>query len=512
MKLDFKKIQEMDSKEIYNFLLPTIDNIYQSFRYIGISEQDYYNLVLREITNSKITYKGNIQYSDFIKKKIITTLSEQTKTLIYDSSTSFKIINDYINQKFSQVSNFEDAIKYFKKLDSFFEVYNFIPNPDLLIELINKNKIFNNMAQSIFEQYNMQIISGNSEKIFDNTILILTIETYCMLNNIEIKQGETEEIYAETDFETIDSVKTYLREIGRKPVLSVQQERELAQKVAQGDSKAIDLFIESNLKLVVSIAKNYLNRGLPFLDLIQEGNLGLMKAVDKFDVEKGYKFASYASHWIKQAITRAIANKSRNIRIPVCTYEEILSYKRVVTNLETKLNRQPTIDEIAIEMGLSTSKVTKLYKLQSDTVSINSLISDDEDTELENFIPTSEETPEDVAITVELQYHVRKLFEICNLKEREVEVLMLRYGFNDRKPMSLEQIGKKYNITRERVRQIEATALRKIRKSYYINNLADYTQNSKKSLESIEEFRKMYTKSKNLYKIHIIDDGSTKQK
>ena len=511
MELDLKKIQKMDSKEIYDFLLPTINNIYQSSRYIGISEQDYYDLVIKEISNSKKTYNGNTQYSDFIKKKIRTSLSEQIRTLIYDSSTSFKIINDYINQKFSQISTFEDAIKYFKKLDSFFEIYNFIPNPDLLIELINKNKIFIDMAESIFKKYNLQIISGNAEKIFDNPFLIFTLETYCMLNNIKIKQEETEEIYDVTEFETTDSEKAYLIEIGRRPLLSVQQERELAQKVAQGDSEARELFIESNLKLVVSFAKNYLNRGLSFLDLIQEGNLGLITAVDKYDVEKGYKFSTYASHWICQAITRAITDKGRNIRVSAHMYEKIRVYKKVVTNLEAKLSRQPTINEIANEMGLSISKVTKLYKLQSDTVSINTLIGNDEDEELGNFIPASEETPEDVVIAGTLQYQVRKLFEDCNLKERETEILMLRYGFNDREPMTLEQVGKKYHLTRERVRQIEATALRKIRKSKYIKVFADYMQHSEKSLESIEEFRKMYTEPKNQFKIYLKDDGRTRE-
>ncbi len=512
MELNFKKIQQMDSQEIYEFLLPTINSIYQSFKYIEISQQNYHELVLKEIESSKKTYNSNTSYSDFMKKRIRTSLSEQVRKLIYDSSTSFNIINEYINQKFDNISTYEDAIKYFKKLDTFFETYSFIPNPDLLIELINKNIIFINMIKLIFNHYTSQITSGNSEKIFDNTSLILTIETYCMLNNIEIKQEEIEETYDTTEFGTTDSVKAYLREIGKRPLLSVQQERELAHKVAQGDSKARDLFIESNLKLVVSIARKYLNRGLSFLDLIQEGNLGLMTAVDKYDVEKGYKFSTYATHWIRQAITRAIADKGRNVRIPVHMYEKIGAYKKAVTNLEAKLNRQPTLNEIANEMGLSISEVTKLHKLQSDTVSINTLIGDDEDTELENFIPASEETPEDVAIAGTLQYQVRKLFEDCNLKEREIEILMLRYGFNDREPMTLEQVGKKYNLTRERVRQIEAKALMKIRRSKHIKALAAYMQHPEKSLESIEEFREKYRESKKPYKAYLKDDGRTKKK
>lgn len=329
-----------------------------------------------------------------------------------------------------------------------------------------------------------------------------------MLNDIEIKQ----EVIEETEFETTDSVRVYLSEIGKIPLLSVQQERELAYKVAQGDSKARNLFIESNLRLVVSIARKYLNRGLPFLDLIQEGNLGLMIAVDKYDGEKGYRFSTYAVCWIRQYVRMAIINKGRNIRIPAYMYEKMGAYKRTMTNLEVKLNRQPTISEIANEMGVSISEVTKLHKLQSDTVSLNTLIGDDEDTELENFIFSSEEMPEDLAIAETVQYQVRKLFKDCNLKEKEIGVLMLRYGFNGRRPMTLKQVGKEYNFTRERARQIEASALKKIRSSKSIEEFADYMCYPEESLENIEEIRKMYKNSKARYKAYLRNDGRSRKK
>lgn len=512
MELDLKKIKQMDSKEIFDCLLPIINNIYQSFGYINMSYQDYYELVLKEIINSKKTYTGNISYSGFIKKKIRITLSEHIRKLIYDSKTTFKTINNYINQKFDKISTYEDSIKKIKKIDAFFATYNFIPDVDLIIELLDKNAIFVEMIELIFKHYYLEITSGNSEKIFDNSLLIITIETYCMLKNIEIKQEEpSEKNYDSTEGEVTDSVKLYLREIGRRPLLTVQQEREIAHRVAQGDSRARDLLIESNLRLVVSIARKYINRGLSFLDLIQEGNLGLMIAVDKYDVEKGYKFSTYATNWISQAMTRAIADKARNVRIPVGLYIEIGSYKRTITNLELKLNRQPTIEEIANEMKLSIPEVIKLHKLQNDTVSINALIGDDSDTELEKFIPASEETLEDVTISETLQYHVRKLFEDCNLKEREKEVLMLRFGFNDEKPMTLEEIGKKYNITRERVRQIEAKALKKIRSSKQVKELAVYMQKPDESLENIEEFRKKYRENSKECKSYLRDYRKTKE-
>lgn len=208
----------------------------------------------------------------------------------------------------------------------------------------------------------------------------------------------------------------------------------------------------------------------------------------------------------------AIINKGRNIRIPAYMYEKMGAYKRTMTNLEVKLNRQPTISEIANEMGVSISEVTKLHKLQSDTVSLNTLIGDDEDTELENFIFSSEEMPEDLAIAETVQYQVRKLFKDCNLKEKEIGVLMLRYGFNGRRPMTLKQVGKEYNFTRERARQIEASALKKIRSSKSIEEFADYMCYPEESLESIEEIRKMYKNSKARYKAYLRNDGRSRKK
>lgn len=251
--------------------------------------------------------------------------------------------------------------------------------------------------------------------------------------------------------------------------------------------------------MVVSIAKKYIGRGLSFIDLIQEGNLGLITAVDRYDINKGFKFSTYATYWIRQAITRAIANKGRNVRIPVHKYEKIRAYKRTVANLETRLNRKPTINEIANEMRLPISKVVELYKIQNDTVSMNILIGDNEDTELENFIPSSEEQIEDIVITGTMQLEVRKLLEDCNLKPREIEVLMMRFGFDDKKPMTLKEVGKKFNITTERARQIEAQSLMKLRKSRHIKKFAEYMHNPDESLENIQIFREKCRESGNRY-------------
>lgn len=514
MELNLRKIQQLDAHQILEILLPTINNLYKKFDYIGITKDEFYNLVLREVDKSKRTYKGDIVYIEYIKNRIKIVLVEQVKNNLLEPEPAIIIINNYINKHLKKSDVYEDSIKNLKKLDKFFETYNYIPNSDVLLQIIEENSAFYRMIESIIKKHQTQIISGNLEKIFDDGTITLIIETYCMLNNIEIK--ESEEFEKDNidlgNSELTDSVKTYLREIGRRPLLSLEEERKLAQRISQGDNYAREIFIESNLKLVVSIARRYIGRGLSFLDLIQEGNRGLMTAVDKYDVNRGLKFSTYATHWIRQAITRAIANKGRNVRVPVGVYVKIGNYKKAITNLEVRLNRQPTINEIANEMGLSIPEVTKLHKLQSDTVSMNTLIDDEEDTELENFIPASEETPEDVVITGIMQLQVRKLLEDCNLKPREIEVLMLRFGFNDIEPMTLEEVGKKFNITRERVRQIESKALMKIRRSKHVKALAEYMQNPDKSLENIEIFREKYRKTENSNKTFLKEDGRTQGK
>ncbi len=506
MELNIKK---MDSMKIFEQLLPETNSIYNSFKYIEISEEEYKKLVLNVIKDSKKTYKGNISYTKFIKKKIQKILFEKAENLLF-SSNSIKIINNYIDQNFYTVSNYKDSIKYFKNLDVFFETYNYTLDLDLLIQLINNNSIFNKMIELIFSKYSTQIMAGNSEKIFDNSSLILTIETYCMLNDIEIKEldlNEEKYDFVDEDIDATDSLKLYMREIGKYPLLTANQEKELFEKIKKGDNDAKNLFIKSNLRLVVSIAKRYQGKGLSFSDLIQEGSLGLIRAVDKFDVEKGYKFSTYAIHWIKQAIIRALANKGRNIRVPVHLYEKIGKYKKVFAILNLKLNRLPTASEIADEMGLPVSEIIKLQELQNEPISINTpLKKEEEDTEFGDFIPASDEPPEDVAIKDTLKTQIKILIEKCNLTERELGVLSLRFGLNNEIQMTLEEVGAIFGITRERARQIEAQALKKLRKLKYTKKLAVYTDNPEKSLENIEEYKKRYKEDGISYKTYLNDN------
>ncbi len=485
MEFNLRQIKQLDCEKIYNLLLPIINNLYLSFNYLNISKKDYKNLVLNEILETKKIYKGNQDYKEFLKRKIKHKLSEKTKEMLYNIDTSFTIINNYITKNFNNISNYEETLYCFEKLNNFLNYYDYIPNPDLLIELISKNNYFNKMITIIYNHNQNKIIKGKLEEETDNNLLLLAIDTYCMLNNIEINKLET---IKEKDFNvpTTNSLKLYLKEISEIPLLTIAEERNLAIKIAEGDIEAKDLFIKSNLRLVVSIASKYTERGLPLLDLIQDGNLGLMKATDKYDITKGFKFSTYASHWIKQYITRGIASKGRNIRLSQYMYDKVSLYINTKSKMENKLGRTPTENEIAKEMNLPVEEISKFNKLTSDTLSYNSYIGDDEESELADFIPANTETPEELAINDNMKFQIRNLLETSNLSPKEKDILMLRYGFNDSDPLTLQEIGKKYNISREGVRLIENKALMKIRNSKYIKELA----NSDKSLKNIEDFKR----------------------
>jgi len=259
-----------------------------------------------------------------------------------------------------------------------------------------------------------------------------------------------------------DPVRMYLKEIGKIELLSQDEEKELAEKMMEGDEAAREKLVVANLRLVVSIAKRYVNKGMFFLDLIQEGNLGLMKAVEKFDPNMGFKFSTYATWWIRQAITRAIADQARTIRIPVHMVETIHKVSRYQREMIQELGREPTADEIAAKMGMTTDKVREIIKIAQDPVSLETPIGEEEDSHLGDFIPDEETpTPNDAASQTILREVIEK--ELETLTPREAKVIRLRFGLIDGKTRTLEEVGQEFQITRERIRQIEAKALRKLR-------------------------------------------------
>jgi len=286
--------------------------------------------------------------------------------------------------------------------------------------------------------------------------------------------GDDVTVSASEEINVDDSVRMYLKEIGKIPLLNAEQERQLAQKMQAGDKDAKDTLVESNLRLVVSIAKKYMNRGLSLLDLIQEGNIGLIKAVDKFDYEKGFKFSTYATWWIRQAITRAIADQARTIRIPVHMVETINKLTRVQRQLIQDLGREPTIDELAEKMNMPVDKIRDIQRISQDPVSIDKPVGEEEDSHLVDFIPSDEYVSPDDEVSRELlKEDLIKVLDL--LTEREAKVIRLRFGLDDDKQRTLEEVGRSLGVTRERIRQIEAKSIRKLGRSSYAKRLEGYT-------------------------------------
>ena len=335
---------------------------------------------------------------------------------------------------------------------------------DFFNDMTLEEEQFDRILETL-EQNNVDVLRITEEDDVDDEEIILTEEDEVDVENIDLSVPDGISIE--------DPVRMYLKEIGKVPLLSAEEEIELAKKMEMGDEDAKKRLAEANLRLVVSIAKRYVGRGMLFLDLIQEGNLGLIKAVEKFDYRKGYKFSTYATWWIRQAITRAIADQARTIRIPVHMVETINKLIRVSRQLLQELGREPTPEEIAEEMNMPVDRVREILKISQEPVSLETPIGEEEDSHLGDFIQDDNvPVPADAAAFTLLK---EQLVEVLGtLTEREQKVLRLRFGLDDGRARTLEEVGKEFNVTRERIRQIEAKALRKLRQPSRCRKLKDY--------------------------------------
>lgn len=347
-------------------------------------------------------------------------------------------------------------------------------------------KIMDSSEEDIMNEENFDEVLENTsdeleveyEKNSQDIISLIDPEELNEINT-DVSRFSTEEemtkILSQEGLQVEDPVRMYLKEIGQIPLLDLDTETELARKMYEGDEDAKNRLVESNLRLVVSIAKRYMGKGMVLLDLIQEGNLGLMKAVEKFDYTKGYKFSTYATWWIRQSISRAIADQSRTIRIPVHMVETIHKVSRSQRQLLQEYGREATSDEIAADIGMNADKVREIMKISQDPVSLETPIGEADDSHLSDFIP-DDDTPTPVD---EASYHIlrEQLGEVLHtLTPREEMVLKLRFGLVDGRTRTLEEVGQEFNITRERIRQIEAKALRKLRHPSRSKRLKDYLE------------------------------------
>ena len=350
----------------------------------------------------------------------------------------------------------------------------------ILKDLIEKGKAKELLTHNDINQFfqDMELTPEELETVFDaleKEGIEIVEDLDKELEEIEVSQEELEDLSVPEGISIDDHVKMYLKEIGKVDLLGAEEETELAKRMAEGDEEAKKKLAEANLRLVVSIAKRYVGRGMMFLDLIQEGNLGLIKAVDKFDYSKGYKFSTYATWWIRQAITRAIADQARTIRIPVHMVETINKLMRIQRQLIQENGREPQPEEVAKEMNMSIEKVREIMKIAQEPVSLETPIGEEEDSHLGDFIPDDDApAPAEAASFTMLKEQLDTV--LATLTDREAKVLRQRYGLEDGRQRTLEEVGVEFGVTRERIRQIEAKALRKLRHPSRSKKLKDYLE------------------------------------
>ena len=432
-----------------------IDNLYKSYEFIGLSYDAFKYLVKKELDsiNCKRINKDNINSAT---KRIKRVLYKKIMIDLSDTKSSYSLLFKYINQKFNDLFEEEKLYIIFDEMDSFLKIFDYYIEPNVLISIIEKNSVFNNILKKIYNLTKDELNTKKIDDIFSNSLLKRCITTYCMINNIKIYNDLEEE-----------------------RILNPNEEIDLAHKIKNGDIEARRIFIEKNLRLVLYVANKYMGKGLEFEDLVQEGRIGLIIAVDKFDPNKGFKFSSFAVDWIRQNIIRAIQDKSRTIRIPAHINELLYKYKNIVSKLSNKLNREPTTDEIAYEMNISKEAVLFLEKNLEKTLSLDGLISD-------RLILRDHSRFEDRVLYSSINKSIDKIFEMARLNEKEINILKLRAGLYNNIPLSLESIGKMYNVKRQTINQIEKKALHKIRKTDYIRDYAIFMDDPKKALEKMD--------------------------
>ena len=416
----------------------------------------------------------------------------------FKSSKDINSIENYINTNLKNITDYESAVVGLKKLTMFLNTHDYFQDFDIIVYLIDKNLVIKNLLNIIVNNDLINIKNNKLAKFFDEDMINI-IESYCMVNNIYFNEDNIENA---SDDWNIDLLKMYLQDITKESLLTIEEEKQLFLKIKTGDMNAKEEFIKRNLRLVVSIAKKYKNKGLDILDLIQEGNIGLMTAIDKFDINKGYKFSTYATYWIRQSITVAIANKSRNIRIPRRLSEKIDRYNRTKSFLLLKLNKEPSLEEIAFEMNCSIKEVKVLSEIPTYTYSLNYAIElNGDEVEIGDTYSIDGPTLEEQVIANLFQKEISDMLEEINLNPKMLEILKMRYGFNNQEKKTLKEISEMYNITKERVRQIEQKAIMRIRRSKYAKSLLCYADNQELAKQKVKQYIETYQEKQNqLYK------------
>lgn len=497
----------MTPEKIYESLKRSLNKTYNTYYFFMINEDKFEELVLKEIEKTYKAYKPSIKYGDYLCLKLKELSIKKVKELLKDDKYAKKIIDRFIEKVYKEKDDYKNANTSLKKLGKFLDIYDYIPPYEMLREILISNDKLNDSVEIAFEHNRTDIVNGRVDEIYSSPLIITLMEQYAEINNIEIKEPTFD--FDENVIQT-DTYGAYTRDILQIPLLKIDQEREIGLKIkysepgSEEQKAAKEKLANSNLRLVISIAKRYVGRGLLFMDLIQEGNLGLIKAIDKFDVDKGFKFSTYATWWIRQAVTRALADKSRTIRLPVHVYDKVNAYNRNFDALKAKLDRDPTEEEMMEAFDYTREDILKINDVKYDASSINEFVSVDKDTEVEAFIPSDGDSTEEAAMKTVRREEMIDILD-KNFDKRTAYILKKRFGFldNDR-VIRLEEIGKELNVTRERIRQIEAKGIRKIRNNKYLKGVfasfldnpdaSSKTDNSKKGRYKVPDDKKIKPK------------------
>lgn len=490
-----KNDRENSIKEIYESLKPAINEIKNKYNYIDIGDDEYEKLAL-DLLDSGINNTDSEDFGqfklDFLYKYTI-SINNYIKNILEENDT--EIILKFITS-IDKVATYKKALEELKRVVLFFDSFEYCPSLDVCISLLNNDNI-NSLVKLLVDNNLEKIKSNQVDQLFNDQISVLLIDAYCMVNNIEIDEigmADNEGAMNNQYYDYSDNcLSDYLNQISSIPRCTDEEERQLGYLILKGDIKAINKLVEGNLRLVVAIAKKYAGRGVPLLDLIQEGSVGLIKAAGIFDIRRGYKFSTVATWWIRQSIIRAVYNQNRIIRIPVNLYSQLNSYKYTISESPNELD----IENISRKFKISPHQVQ--YFLSSD-LSLNSSISKDSTKELQDIIPNSKKSTDEEAILLMLKSEIKKLFSKCNLNNREIELLTLKYGLDDGIEHTNGELSEMFGVSYQRIGQLLAGTLRKIISYDYTMQFAVYTEKPNESIANLKIGRELYKDDKNKYK------------
>ena len=454
------------------------------YRFLNIDEHTFNLITRKACLQAKKTFKGDS--IDDLKKTLTTSLTDMITEYIkieIQTSDSVSMVDGFINYTFNLSQDKHKIVEEFENLEYFLSSIDCTLTDDLWIELLDKNK-------KLRDALNVLVVEEElPQSNFLNQFLIL----YKILNTDIDRDNFFQNDYQSTKGEgkfTTDLITEYLKSIDKK-VLSSEETKILFRRLEDGDQTAKRIIIERNLKLVVAFAKRYMNSGLPFLDLVQEGNLGLMKAVEHFDVNKGYAFSTYASYWINRFMKRALSVQVRNIKVSIYMDIKLRKFLKEEYLYMIELGREPSVSELAKKFNISIEEVLEFQRLQYDTLSLNLPISaEDETNEIGDFIIDDSSSADEEVVQSDMKMQVRNLLKKCNLTPREQEIICMRYGIDGNDFQTLESLKNKFSVSRARIGQIEQTALEKIRKSKCINSLAVYLDNPEQALQFVKKYQK----------------------